>query len=94
MDNKELTILSIDAWREGYYSWTWNNWFKIGTIDLESFEKLTTNRKKIKWLRDEGYINEYSKGNVTILDDGHNWVLEDKNTHEPIIAFEYGNIYY
>ena len=29
-----LKVLSIDAWREGS-SWQWNQWFNVGTIDID-----------------------------------------------------------
>lgn len=83
-----MKVLSIDAWRDDG-GWTWNQWYTVGTITKEEFEALTTNRKIIKWFRDNGFISEYSKGRVSIDNDGYNVVLQDKNTFEPLFAIEY-----
>lgn len=87
-----MKILSIDAWREDS-SWTWNNWFNVGTIEKSDFEKLDNNRKLIRFFRDSGFIGSESAGRVAIDDDMHNIVLIDKNTHEPLFAIEYGPEY-
>ena len=85
----EFKILSIDAWRDEC-GWTWNQWFKVGTIDREVFETLTTTRKILKFFRDEGFLSEGSQGRVAIEDDGYNIVAVDRNTFEPLFAIEYG----
>lgn len=94
MENQEteLKILSIDAWNspEG---WTWNQWYKIGTIEKSDFEELKTNRQKIKWFRDNGFISESSKGKVSIEDDQYNIVLLEKSNRRPLYAIEYGPVY-
>ena len=87
-----MKILSIDAWRDGN-GWTWNQWFTVGTINKEDFEKLDTPRKSIKWFRDNDFITNESKGKVEIDDDGHNVVICNKNTHQPLFAIEYGPEY-
>jgi len=87
-----MKILSIDAWKtEG--GWTWNNWYAHGVITKADFEKLDSNRKVLSWLREEGYLSEYSKGRVAIEDDQYNLVIVDKNTKEPLYAIEYGPEY-
>lgn len=53
---KEVTILSIDAWRNGP-GWDWNNWFKVGKIDLATVVTLKTNRKILRYMRKEGYLS-------------------------------------
>lgn len=87
-----MKILSIDAWNtpEG---WAWNNWFHIGDISKDEFEKLTSNRKVLAWMRAEGYLSDWSKGRVAIEDDQYNLVIVDKNTYEPIFAIGYGPEY-
>lgn len=89
-----MRILSIKAWagcEPG--SWEWNNWFTVGNIDKAEFEKLDTNRKLIRWFREEGFISDYSKGRICIDDDQYNIVVCDKNTFEPLFAIEYGPEY-
>ena len=88
----DLSILSIDAWAEPV-GWTWNNWFKVGTISKEDFEKLNTTRKVLKYMRDEGYLTDNSIGKCTVEDDGYNVVVCDRSNGCPLIAIEYGPAY-
>ena len=94
----ELKILSIDAWRDGD-GWTWNNWFKRGTLTVREFRKLgaTTRqqtRATLAYLREHGYLSDASKGAVTLEDDGYNITVLDRRTREPMIAIEYGSVFY
>ena len=86
---KTFNILSIDAWREDS-SWTWNNWFLVGTITADEFQELNTNRKLIKYMRDNGYLSDYSKGKISIDDDQYNIVFCDRKNGRPLYAIEYG----
>lgn len=86
-----MKVLSIDAWKE-CGSYTWNNWFNVGEISKEEFEKLTTDRQLIKWFRDNGYITANSAGKVMINDDQYNICLCDR-TGKPLFAIEYGPEY-
>ena len=56
----ELIILSVDALYDGY-RWNWNTWYKVGTVPKDKFEKINTTRKLLKYMREEGYLSEYSK---------------------------------
>ena len=87
-----LNILSIDAWAEPV-GWTWNNWFKVGTISKWDFEKLNTTRKVLKYMRDEGYLTDNSIGKCTVEDDQHNLVVCDRKDCRPLYAIEYGPTY-
>ena len=92
-----MNVLSIDAWRYDD-GWTWNNWFKVGTVEPKDFRALTrsrakTNRRMIRFFREHGYLSEGSKGRVAIEDDGYNVVVIDKGTREPLFAIEYGPHY-
>ena len=81
-------ILSIDAWRyDGL--WTWNQWFNIQeSVDIPDE---VTNRQLLRLARDEfGILSDESKGRVAVEDDGHNLVILDKGTGEPLFAFDYG----
>lgn len=79
------TLLSIDAWRDEC-GWTWNNWFRIESDIYLSPE--STTRQILAFARRNGWITDDSKGRVTIDDDGYNLVILDKNTREPLLAFE------
>lgn len=94
----ELNVLSIDAWRDGD-GWTWNNWFKRGTLTVRKFQKLgcTTRqqtRATLAWFREQGYLSDSSKGAVTLEDDGYNITVLDRRTREPLFAIEYGAVIY
>lgn len=88
-----MKILSIDAWGNNEGGYEWNNWFKVGTISKEDFEKLDSNRKLIKYMRDEGFLSDCSKGKISIEDDQYNIVFCNKNNKRPIFAIEYGPEY-
>ena len=78
------TLLSIDAWRydEG---WTWNNMF---TVEEDVYlEPNLSNRRLLSFMRDSGWLSEYSKGKVRIEDTQYDIEIQDKNTGEPIFAF-------
>jgi hypothetical protein len=81
-----MRVLSIDAWADGEGGWTWNNWFKVGTVEAIP----DTNRKILRMMRSEGYLSEASKGKVTVDDDGYNVVICEKSTGMPVFAIEYG----
>ena len=86
---KTISILSIDAWRD-MGGWTWNNWFKTGTCDITVCDK--TPRQLFRFLREEGYLSEGSKGKIALEDDQYNLVIVEKNTRKPIFALAYGEM--
>lgn len=94
---REMNVLSIDAWREGD-SWTWNAWYKRGTLTVREFSKLGAHRPQVRrtlaWFREEGYLSDASKGAVELEDDGHNLVVLDRRTRKPLFAIEYGPLEY
>lgn len=89
-DEDAVDILSIDAWSDGEGGWTWNQWFKVGKISRSQLAALKTNAQLMKYMRDEGYLKDASKGRVTIDDDQHNYVIVDKRSREPLFAIAYG----
>ena len=90
----DLNILSIDAWAGMEpKTWDWNNWFKVGTISKEDFEKLNTTRKVLKYMRDEGYLTDNSIGKCTVEDDQYNIVVCYRSNGCPLLAIEYGPAY-
>lgn len=93
-DNEvELRVLSIDAWRDIDGGWAWNQCFNVGSISKADFEALDGNRAILKWFRDNGYLKPASGGKCSIDDDGHNVIVQDRGTGEPLFAIEYGPAY-
>jgi hypothetical protein len=93
MEEKNIDILSIDAWGDPDGCWTWNQWFKVGEISKEEFEKLSTTRSVLKWFRENGYLTERSVGKVGVDDDQYNLVIIDRRNKRPLFAIEYGRHY-
>jgi len=93
-----LKVLSIDAWNEGDvdgypYNWVWNQWFFVGTIDLEDFENLSCDAEVIQYFINEGYLNDGVNDLVSVEDDGYNIVVMDAEDFRPLFAIEYGPAY-
>lgn len=87
-----VNVLSIDAWACGEMDWTWNNWSKVGTCDLDTLPD--TEGERIEWLISEGYLYDTprARAECEIEDDQFNYVLVDKETREPLFAIAYGEI--
>ena len=81
-------LLSIEAWRYDD-SWTWNQWYSLENGIYWNESELTT-RKILKALRKWGYLTEQSKGRLCVDDDGYNYIIQNKDTFEPILALCYG----
>lgn len=89
-----MKILSIDAWGGDQPGlWDWNAWYTVGSISKTEFETLTTNRKILKWFRDNGYLNAYSQGKCGVDDDQYNITVTDRKNNRPLYAIEYGPTY-
>ena len=87
-----MKVLSIDAWAEGE-SWNWNNWFTVGEISKEDFEKLKTDQDYASWFYAEGYTTTESLIIVSVEDDQYNVVVCDAKNSRPLFAIEYGPEY-
>jgi hypothetical protein len=85
MKNK-FKVLSIDAWGNQEDGYEWNQWFDVGTIeiDINAGEPII-----LQTMVDAGYITQLE--GATIDDDQYNLVICDKKTNEPLFAIEYGN---
>lgn len=81
----KFELRSIDAWRDTEGVWMWNESYRLedGIVFEES--ELTT-RKILKALRAWKYLSQKSKGMVTVCYDGDIYEIQDKNTHEPLLA--------
>jgi hypothetical protein len=87
METRKYKVLGIDAWagmEEG--SWEWNAWFNVGELELTDSELNNPIEKMIQ----EGFLKDSARGRAELDDDGHNVVILDKETREPIFAIEYG----
>jgi hypothetical protein len=87
METKKYKVLSIDAlagMEEG--TWEWNAWHNVGELELTDSELDNPIEKMIQ----EGFLKDSARGRAELDDDGHNVVILDKETKEPIFAIEYG----
>jgi hypothetical protein len=81
-------VLSIDAWGNQDDGYDWNNWYKVGTIDLDLD---WCEPELIDAMVDAGYLTPDSVDLAYTDDDGFNIVFCDKETREPVFAIEYGS---
>ena len=88
-----LKVLSIDAWGSKEEGYQWNNWFLVGEIAKEDFEKLKTDKEYATWFMDNGFTNTDDMRKIIIEDDQYNIVICEKKTGRPIFAIEYGPEY-
>lgn len=84
----QVDLISIDAWRD-CETWTWNQWHTVEK-DIYFAESELTPRKILAFLRKSGFLTDHSKGRLRVEDDGYNYVIEDRNTGEPLLALAYG----
>ena len=87
-----MKVLSIDAWAEPEGGWSWNSWFTVGEITKEEFEKLDTNRKILKWFRQE-YLSDKSVWKCGVDNDGYNIVITERSNNRPLFCIEFGPEY-
>ena len=88
-DSGEIKILSIDAWRDES-GWYWNDHRKVATLDRNTFAKLDTTRKLLRYMRRKGYLTAQSAGRV-LVEDEHSYEgifieIQDRHTREPLFA--------
>ena len=80
-------VLSIDAWGNETDGYEWNEWFNVGTIDLDLDAE---NHQIIQAMVNAGYLTALALESAEVEDDGFNIVIIDKETREPVFAIEYG----
>ena len=81
-------VLSVDAWGNQEDGYDWNQWFNVGTIDIDLDDE---NREIIRAMVNAGYLTKAGLDVCDIEDDGYNIVILDKETREPVFAIEYGS---
>lgn len=79
-------ILSIDAWGNPDEGYEWNQWFDVGTVELNIDSPANV---ILKTMSESGFIRNPELGDVE--DDGYNLVIVNKETREPVFAIVYGN---
>jgi hypothetical protein len=79
-------VLSIDAWGNQEDGYDWNQWFNVGTIDIDLDAE---NRDIIRAMVNAGYLTKAGLDVCDVEDDGFNIVILDKETREPVFAIEY-----
>lgn len=80
----KYTLVSIEAWRNSEGGWDWNNQYKLEEVEIDSN---ISSRKLCKWLRNNFYLNERSKGKVRVNNEYEIIEILNKATNEPIFAF-------
>ena len=84
---KTFPVLSIDAWGNLEDGYEWNQWFNVGSIDLDLDAE---DRQIIQAMVNAGYLTALALESAEVEDDGFNIVILDKETREPVFAIEYG----
>lgn len=97
MENQEkkCEILSIDAWRDLNGGWYWNSWHKRGEMSLSILEGMDKPNGKIDVVKFLAYLRSNHSlsipaGHCEVVDDGYNYVIQLRDTKEPLYAVEYG----
>jgi hypothetical protein len=84
---KTFPVLSIDAWGNLEDGYDWNQWFNVGSIDIDLDAE---DRDIIRAMVNAGYLTALALESADVEDDGFNIVILDKETREPVFAIEYG----
>ena len=80
-------VLSIDAWGNETDGYEWNQWFNVGSIDLDLD---AANHDIIRAMVNAGYLTALALESAAVEDDDYNLVIVDRETREPVFAIEYG----
>ena len=80
-------VLSIDAWGNETDGYEWNQWFNVGSIDLDLN---AANHDIIRAMVNAGYLTALALESAVVEDDDYNLVIVDMETREPVFAIEYG----
>lgn len=74
----------VDAYKyDG--QWSWNDSTVAGKLDDISL--LDNNRKLFKWMRDNDYLDDSSKGKISVVDNDDVIEIVKKSNGMPMIAF-------
>lgn len=65
-----IEVRSIDAWAEPEGGWSYNQTFKILGFDEKNYlHEEITHRKILEFMREKGFLTDYSKGKVYVNSD-------------------------
>lgn len=82
-------VLSIDAWADGDGGWQWNAWYKYGDP-----VEVPRGGDKVAILALGVVLGMYDVSAIPQLEvddsDERNIVIQNRNTGEPLFAFDYG----
>jgi hypothetical protein len=86
---QSFPVLSIDAWADPEGGWAWNNWFHVGTVDVDLDRPVE--KDLIQAMIDADYLKTNAHDLAEVEDDGYNMVFKNRETGEPVFAIEYGS---
>ena len=81
-------ICAVDAIKDDTGSWSYNDQTSVGqtTDKILTDDILDNSRKVLKWLRDNDYLDDSSKGKVKVFSDDNIVEIQFKNTGKPFLA--------
>lgn len=81
-------ICAVDAIKDDTGSWSYNDQTYVGqtTDKILTDDILDNSRKVLKWLRDNDYLDDSSKGKVKVSGDDNVVEIQFKNTGKPFLA--------
>lgn len=81
-------ICSIDAVKDETGGWMWNDQHHAGsaTNEVLTDDILDNSRKVLKWLRDNDYLGDDSKGKVKVAKDDYLVEIQIKSNGKPFLA--------
>ena len=81
-------ICSIDAIKDNNGSWSYNDQYYVGqaTDKVLTDDILNNSRKVLKWLRDNDYLDDSSKGKVKVVNDDNVVEIQMKSNSKPFLA--------
>jgi len=81
-------ICAVDAIKDDTGSWSYNDQTSVGqtTDKILTDDILDNSRKVLKWLRDNNFLDESSKGKVKVDSDDNVVEIQFKNTGKPFLA--------
>jgi len=81
-------ICAVDAIKDDTGSWSYNDQTSVGqtTDKILTDDILDNSRKFLKWLRDNNFLDESSKGKVKVFSDDNIVEIQFKNTGKPFLS--------
>lgn len=85
---KVYDICSIDVIKDETGGWMWNDRYYVGdtTNEVLTDDILNNSRKVLKWLRDNDYLGDDSKGKVKVVKEDNIVEIQIKSNGKPFLA--------